>query len=152
MIEQEKLRSGLESERTKELMNLWFRLRVHSNDNNHRNESIVSDNFGLFKWPCAPFFEILWRWFLFHAFCSLAAAALAFCLQRNPRRHWLFFSFIFLGEGGLALLRIENLEQPYIYVLDFNCVTCLVWLINISRLERFKWFIIYHFLVYIIFC
>jgi hypothetical protein len=56
-----------------------------------------------------------------------------------------------LGEGGLALLRIENLEQPYIYVLDFNCVTCLVWLINISRLERFKWFIIYHFLVYIIF-
>lgn len=73
------------SDGAEELGEVGFGLRVHADDDDQRNEAVVSDDLGLLHSPGAPLLQILGHRFLLRR--GLFATGLALGLQGNLRRH-----------------------------------------------------------------
>ncbi|CAH8390330.1 unnamed protein product [Eruca vesicaria subsp. sativa] len=77
----------LGSDRAKELEEMGLWIGVHADDDDERDESVVSGDFGLLERPVAPFLEELQLGFVIGRGSSLWSFPFSSGLQRKCRIH-----------------------------------------------------------------
>jgi len=81
-------------------------VRVHTDDDDQRDETIVSDDLRFSHCPCRPLLQALARRSIFRGLRSLWTLTLR--LQRNPWRHWNFPPFFFSPSKMVYLVETIN--------------------------------------------